>query len=99
MARLGSWIEPFSEGIYVRPADAWIDPSQPGVIPGLQEELSVWQVDLPDGVLLPVPADDAAQLRYRLVLTPPATAQEPAGTVQFFVADRLLSQRTAFQTG
>jgi len=29
MARLGSWIEPFSEGIYVRPADAWIDPAQP----------------------------------------------------------------------
>ena len=29
MARLGSWIEPFPEGIYVAPADAWIDPSQP----------------------------------------------------------------------
>jgi len=29
MARLCSWIEPFPEGIYVRPADAWIDPSQP----------------------------------------------------------------------
>ena len=29
MARLGSWIEPHPEGIYVRPADAWIDPSQP----------------------------------------------------------------------
>ena len=29
MARLGSWIEPRPEGIYVRPADAWIDPSQP----------------------------------------------------------------------
>jgi putative mRNA 3-end processing factor len=29
MARLGAWIEPRSEGIYVRPADAWIDPSQP----------------------------------------------------------------------
>jgi len=29
MARLGSWIEPLSEGIYVRPADAWIDPSRP----------------------------------------------------------------------
>ena len=29
MARLGSWIEPFPEGIYVRPADAWIDPSRP----------------------------------------------------------------------
>jgi len=29
MARLGSWIEPFPEGIYVRPADAWVDPSEP----------------------------------------------------------------------
>lgn len=29
MARLGSWIEPHAEGIYVRPADAWVDPSQP----------------------------------------------------------------------
>ena len=29
MARLGSWIQPHPEGIYVRPADAWVDPSQP----------------------------------------------------------------------
>ena len=29
MARLGSWIEPHPQGIYVRPADAWVDPSQP----------------------------------------------------------------------
>jgi putative mRNA 3-end processing factor len=29
MTRLGSWIEPFPEGIYIRPADAWVDPSEP----------------------------------------------------------------------
>ena len=29
MPRLGSWIESFPEGIYVKPADAWVDPSQP----------------------------------------------------------------------
>jgi putative mRNA 3-end processing factor len=29
MARLGSWIESHPEGIYVRPADAWVDPSGP----------------------------------------------------------------------
>src|SRR5438309_3449787 len=29
MARLGSWIEPFPEGLYVKPADAWVDPSEP----------------------------------------------------------------------
>jgi len=29
MARLGSWIKAQPEGIYVEPADAWIDPSRP----------------------------------------------------------------------
>jgi putative mRNA 3-end processing factor len=29
MARLGSWIEPHPEGIYIPAADAWVDPSQP----------------------------------------------------------------------
>jgi putative mRNA 3-end processing factor len=29
MARLGSWIEPFPEGIYIKPADAWVDPGEP----------------------------------------------------------------------
>ena len=29
MSRLGAWIEPHPEGIYVPAADAWIDPSQP----------------------------------------------------------------------
>jgi putative mRNA 3-end processing factor len=29
MARLGSWIQSHPEGIYVAPADAWIDPSEP----------------------------------------------------------------------
>ena len=29
MARLGSWIEPTPQGVYVAPADAWVDPSVP----------------------------------------------------------------------
>jgi putative mRNA 3-end processing factor len=29
MTRLGSWIEPFPEGLYVKPADAWVDPNVP----------------------------------------------------------------------
>ena len=31
MPRLGAWIEPHPEGIYIPAADAWIDPSQPKV--------------------------------------------------------------------
>ncbi|MEO6198437.1 MAG: ligase-associated DNA damage response exonuclease [Sphingomicrobium sp.] len=29
MPRPGTWIEPHPEGIYVKPADAWVDPSTP----------------------------------------------------------------------
>src|SRR3546814_18346542 len=29
MTTLGDWIEPYAHGIYVAPADAWIDPSIP----------------------------------------------------------------------
>ncbi len=29
MDQLGKWIEPHPEGIYARPADAWVDPSVP----------------------------------------------------------------------
>src|SRR3569833_3307563 len=29
MARLGSWIAPSPEGNYIKPADAWVDPSVP----------------------------------------------------------------------
>ena len=29
MAKLGDWIEPHPHGIYVKPADAWVDPSIP----------------------------------------------------------------------
>lgn len=29
MATLGDWLEPYPHGLYVRPADAWVDPSTP----------------------------------------------------------------------
>jgi putative mRNA 3-end processing factor len=29
MAKLGDWIEPHPHGIYVKPADIWVDPSRP----------------------------------------------------------------------
>jgi D-alanyl-D-alanine carboxypeptidase (penicillin-binding protein 5/6) len=75
----------------------WLDPGAPGVVAGLLEELSVWDVDLGDDDLLPVPAADVGQVRYRLVLSPPAAPESPAGEVQFFIGDRLLSERSARQ--
>jgi D-alanyl-D-alanine carboxypeptidase len=77
----------------------WLDPTSPGAVSGLAEELSVWEVDLATSDLLPVPASSAGEVRYRLVLAPPAAPESPAGQVQFFVGEQLLSQRAALQAG
>jgi D-alanyl-D-alanine carboxypeptidase len=77
----------------------WLDPTSPGVVSGLLEELSVWEVDLGSDDLLPVPASSAGDVRYRLVLAPPSTPENPAGQVQFYVGDQLLSERVAVQAG
>jgi serine-type D-Ala-D-Ala carboxypeptidase (penicillin-binding protein 5/6) len=75
----------------------WLDPAAPGVVSGLVEELSVWEVDLAGDDLLPVPASNADDVRYRLVLAPPSAPENPAGQVQFFVGEQLLSERSALQ--
>ena len=77
----------------------WLDPTSPGAVSGLAEELSVWEVDLATKDLLPVPASSAGEVRYRLILAPPADPESPAGQVQFFVGEQLLSERAALQAG
>jgi D-alanyl-D-alanine carboxypeptidase (penicillin-binding protein 5/6) len=75
----------------------WLDLTSPGAVSGLSEELSVWEVDLATGDLLPVPASSADDVRYRLVLGPPSDPESPAGEVQFYVGEQLLSERAALQ--
>ena len=77
----------------------WLDPKSPGVVAGLVEELSVWDVDLANDALLPVPASSGTDVRYRLVLAPPSVPENPAGEVQFYVGEQLLSERSALQAG
>jgi D-alanyl-D-alanine carboxypeptidase (penicillin-binding protein 5/6) len=75
----------------------WLDPTSPDVVSGLVEELSVWEVDLAGDELLPVPASSADDVRYRLVLAPPAAPEDAVGEVQFYVGEQLLSERAALQ--
>ena len=77
----------------------WLDPTSPGAVSGLAEELSVWEVDLATDALLPVPANSAGEVRYRLVLAPPSGPDNPAGQVQFYIGEQLLSERVALQAG
>jgi D-alanyl-D-alanine carboxypeptidase (penicillin-binding protein 5/6) len=81
----------------VREDYVWLDPSSPDAVSGLLEELSVWEVALPSESMLPVPAEATADVRYRLVLAPPAEPKRPAGQIQFYVGARLLSELPAVQ--
>ena len=76
---------------------AWLDPAIAGAVSGLLEELAVWDVDLEEGSLLPIPTASATQVKYRLVLAPPPDQAGPAGEIHFFVDDQLISTRSAFQ--
>ena len=77
----------------------WLDPEAPGAVTGLLEELSAWDVTTSADALLPVPASQADEIRYRLVLAPPAGPGDPAGEILFFVGDQMLSERAAVQLG
>jgi hypothetical protein len=57
----------------------------------------VWNVGLVGGSLIPVPAANATQIRYRVVLNPPADSQSSVGEVKFYVGARFLSELPAIQ--
>jgi D-alanyl-D-alanine carboxypeptidase (penicillin-binding protein 5/6) len=67
----------------------WLDLASPDTLAGLTEELAVWDVALPEQIQVPVPVQDTSQLRYRLRLAPPDSA-DGAGELQVYVGDALL---------
>lgn len=81
----------------VRDDYVWIDPAAPDNVAGLVDELSVWDAVVASDALLPVPRASATEVRYRLVLGPPASPEHLVGEVQFFVGERLLSSRPALE--
>ena len=68
----------------------WLDLTAPETLQGLAEELAVWDVALAGQLQVPVPVQDASQLRYRLRLGPPDSEDGTAGELQVYVGDALL---------
>jgi D-alanyl-D-alanine carboxypeptidase len=77
----------------------WLDLTAPDTLKGLSEELAVWDVALPQQIQVPVPVQDASQLRYRLRLAPPDSADGTAGELQVYVGDALLLSQPTVVAG
>lgn len=75
----------------------WLSPAAPETLPGLAEEMAVWGLELGTASSLPVPATEAADLRYRLVLGPEAEPGSEVGRARFFAGDAELGELPVYQ--
>jgi D-alanyl-D-alanine carboxypeptidase len=75
----------------------WIAPLQDGALPGLKEELNVWDVELRDTQAVVLPADQAAGIRYLLQLGPPAEPEAEVGSLLIYSGDQVVDREPVFQ--
>jgi D-alanyl-D-alanine carboxypeptidase len=75
----------------------WVDVSQDSELPGLHEELAVWQVALSNANSIVVPREDGAKLSYFLQLGPEGKPQDEVGHVLFFLDTDQVAERTVIQ--
>jgi D-alanyl-D-alanine carboxypeptidase len=74
----------------------WTDPTAGDALPGLAEELSVWQVGTQDQPPVPLRVGDANCL-YQLVLGTPVTAGEEAGHVDLYYGEAAIGDFPVYQ--
>ncbi len=75
----------------------WIAPSSDSTLPGLDEELAVWEVELEDADPMVVREGQLETLRYVLRLGPPVAPNQQAGEVLLYDGAALIETRPVFQ--
>jgi D-alanyl-D-alanine carboxypeptidase (penicillin-binding protein 5/6) len=78
---------------------SWISLAGPEHLPGLSEELAVWQATVDPRVAQPVPTAAMAGLRYRLVLGPEGEPGSEVGRIMLFSGSEVIGERPVFQAG
>lgn len=76
----------------------WVQPGDTD-LPGLSQELAVWNVKLGDSHAIVLPAANAGSLRYLLQLGPPAQPDTPVGSLLIFSGDRVVAEKQVVQAG
>lgn len=62
----------------------WTNPSENGVIPGLSQQMLVWDVTLKDPPAIPVPHTGDVSIAFQMQVGPVVETGEPAGTLHLF---------------
>ena len=75
----------------------WTDPSQTGVIPGLSEQMLVWDVTLQNPPAIPVPSGAGVTIAYQLQVGPVVNTGDPAGSLYLFYGDTPVGHLPLYQ--
>jgi D-alanyl-D-alanine carboxypeptidase len=75
----------------------WVDISRESDMPGLSEEMTVWQVTLDNDDSIVVPRRDDAGVTYLLQLGPEAEPDAEVGRVLFFIDAEQVAERPVVQ--
>ncbi len=75
----------------------WTDPSQNGVIPGLSEQMLVWDVTLQSPPAIPVPSGAGVNIAFQMQVGPVVESGEPAGTLYLFYGDTPVGNLPLYQ--
>jgi len=75
----------------------WTDPSQAGVIPGLSEQMMVWDVRLQNPPAIPVPSGAGVNIAFQMQVGPLVETGEPAGTLHLFFGDTPVGDLPLYQ--
>jgi D-alanyl-D-alanine carboxypeptidase (penicillin-binding protein 5/6) len=75
----------------------WTDPSQAGVIPGLSEQMTVWDVSLQNPPAIPLPSGAGVNIAFQMQVGPVVEPGEPAGTLYLFYGDTPVGDLPLYQ--
>lgn len=78
---------------------AWTNPTTDGVLPGLNEEMAVWDVQLNNPPAIPTPTIDGVTLGYQLQIGAPTEPGERAGTLYLYYGQTEVGALPLVQAG
>jgi serine-type D-Ala-D-Ala carboxypeptidase (penicillin-binding protein 5/6) len=77
----------------------WTTPDNAELLPGLSEEMGVWEVQFQNPPAVPVPSGGDIALGYQLQVGPPAEPGKQAGAVHLYYGDQEVGVIPIYQVG
>jgi D-alanyl-D-alanine carboxypeptidase (penicillin-binding protein 5/6) len=77
----------------------WTTPDNADLMPGLAEQMQVWDLQFQNPPTIPVPTGNGTQIGYQLQVGPPTDAGQQAGEVHLYFGDSEVGAIPIFQGG